>query len=276
MLFGDVAEVEKVRECARERNRRVDRQAAKHRRQRAEVARVRVRGFRGGPRLLDRAEKRFAKMGAQRIAEQLAKQVDILPQRLVRIGVRRQLSGPRSTGTPGWRSLGGTTHAFDLGTEETMKRQIVAAGAALVVGLGAVASAQAPATAAKPQTPPAAAKNEVSLIGCVEFESDFRKRMAGGRGGVLGSGVGATDEFVLTNVRPVESKGKPGAGGAVYTLTGPQEKNLKRDVGRQIEVIGTIENAGKPDTGADLKDFSYLPRIAIATWHPVNDFCPAK
>jgi hypothetical protein len=156
-----------------------------------------------------------------------------------------------------------------------MKRQIVAAGAALVVGLGAVTHAQAPAAGAKSQTPAATAK-EVTLIGCVEFESDYRKRMAAGRGGALGTGVGATDEFVLTNVRPAESKTRPGPGGGVYTLTGAQEKNLKRDVGRQVEIVGTIENAGKPSTGASVTDISDLPRIAIATWHPVGDFCPAK
>jgi hypothetical protein len=147
-----------------------------------------------------------------------------------------------------------------------MKRQIVATGVALAVGLGGIASAQAPASTAK----------EVTLVGCVEFESDYRKRMAAGRGGTLGSGVGASDEFVLTNVRPAESKTKAGAGGGVYTLTGPMEKNLKRDVGRQVTIVGTIENAGKPSTGASVTDISDLPRIAISTWHPVGDFCPAK
>jgi hypothetical protein len=126
----------------------------------------------------------------------------------------------------------------------------------------------------------------------VEFEQDYRKRMAAGRGGVLGSGVGATDEFVLTNVRPAESevgtsgragRGRvaaavmpAGSGGGVYTLTGSQEQNLKRDVGRQVEIVGVIENAGKASTGAELTDISDLPRIAIKTWHPVGDFCPAK
>jgi hypothetical protein len=150
-----------------------------------------------------------------------------------------------------------------------MKRQMVAVGVMLfVVGLGtaALVQTQAPAPAAK----------QVSLIGCVEFESDYRNRMAAGRGGALGSGLGAGDEFVLTDVRPAESKAKPGAGGGVYTLTGPMEKNLKRDVGRQVTVIGTIENAGKPSTGASVTDISDLPRIAISTWHPVGDFCPAK
>jgi hypothetical protein len=177
-----------------------------------------------------------------------------------------------------------------------MKRQIVAAGAAFMLGLGSgVASPQSANSPARPQAAAAAkpAANEVSLIGCVEFESDYRQRMAAGRGGVLGSGVGASDEFMLTNARPASagagttgtggarSGGRsaaatPGAGGGVYTLTGPQEKNLKRDVGRQITVVGTIENAGKRSTGAEVTDISDLPRIAISTWHPVGDFCPAK
>ena len=175
-----------------------------------------------------------------------------------------------------------------------MKRQIVAAGAAVVLGLGSgVATAQSANPPARPAAQGAAkaGANEVTLIGCVEFESDYRQRMAAGRGGVLGSGVGASDEFMLTNARPATADvgttgaargggraaaAGPGAGGGVYTLTGPQEKNLKRDVGRQVTVVGTIENAGKRSTGADVTDISDLPRIAISTWHPVGDFCPAK
>ena len=171
--------------------------------------------------------------------------------------------------------------------------QLIAGSVAIVLAAAVTAPADAQTTTRRQGEPaPTAgqAQKEVTLVGCVEFEQDYRKRMAAGRGGVLGSGVGATDEFVLTNVRPGQSEvgttgraGRgaapatmPGAGGGVYTLTGPQEQNLKRDVGRQVEVVGTIENAGKPSTGAELTDISDLPRIAIKTWHPVGDFCPAK
>ena len=177
-----------------------------------------------------------------------------------------------------------------------MKTQFIAGSVAIALATAVTAGADSQA-AARGQGAPAAAAGEtakeVTLIGCVEFEQDYRKRMTAGRGGVLGSGVGATDEFVLTNVRPAQSEvgtagragrgaagattGSPaGSGGGVYTLTGPQEQNLKRDVGRQVEVVGTIENAGKPSTGAELTDISDLPRIAIKTWHPVGDFCPSK
>jgi hypothetical protein len=162
-----------------------------------------------------------------------------------------------------------------------MRTQLIAA-VALATVTSIAANTQTPATR---QGSSAATPKEVTLIGCVEFEQDYRKRMAAGRGGVLGTGAGANDEFVLTNVRPAATEGttgragrapNPGAGGGVYSLTGTQEKNLKRDVGRQVEVVGVIENAGKPSTGAELRDISDLPRIAISTWHPVNDYCPAK
>ena len=173
-----------------------------------------------------------------------------------------------------------------------MKRQLIASVAAVALGATALAAQSTRPAAGQGQRGGAAtAANEVTIIGCVEFEQDYRKRMAAGRGGVAGTGVGANDEFVITNARPasagVGTTGSAarggtnmttgvGAGGGVYTVTGPQEKNLKRDVGRQVEVVGVIENAGKPSTGAELKDISDLPRIAISTWHPVNDFCPAK
>jgi hypothetical protein len=174
-----------------------------------------------------------------------------------------------------------------------MKRQLIALGAACALATVSAGSLQAQAKPPAAKTPGqrvgtgAPTAGQVTMVGCVEFERDYRARMAAGRGGVLGSGVGAADEFVLTNVRPAEvgtggsknkktTDSKVGAGGGVYTLTGAQEKNLKRDIGRQVEIVGTIENAGKASTGATLTDISDLPRIKIDTWHPVDDYCPAK
>lgn len=167
-----------------------------------------------------------------------------------------------------------------------MHRRMGFVGIAAIVALGAgtaVAQQAGAQQAGAPARADAKATDKVSVVGCVELESDFRKRMGGGRGGVLGTGVGASDEFVLTNIRPRDaavgttgSESRVGGGGGVYTLTGPHEAELVRSIGRQIEVVGTIENAGKPETGAELDDISTLPRIDIETWHPVSDFCPAK
>ena len=172
-------------------------------------------------------------------------------------------------------------------------QQLTLTAAAVMLGSVLVsAGTDQSTTKEKGQPSAAAAPNVLTVVGCVEFEQDFRKRMTAGRGGVLGTGAGASDEFVLTNVRPAggsvgttgQQRGQArggtsasaGSGGGVYTLTGTQEKNLKRDVGRQVEIVGTLENAGKPGTGAELTDISDLPRILITAWHPVEDFCPAK
>jgi hypothetical protein len=46
-----------------------------------------MRSLGGGTRLLDRLEEWFAEVRAERIAEQLAEQVYVLAQRLVRISL---------------------------------------------------------------------------------------------------------------------------------------------------------------------------------------------
>ena len=89
VLLGDVGEVQEVREGARQRDRRVHRQAGQHRRQLAEVAvGAGARTLRQGPDLLDALEHRLTSVRPQRLAEQLAEQPDVLSQRLVRIAVR--------------------------------------------------------------------------------------------------------------------------------------------------------------------------------------------
>ena len=147
---------------------------------------------------------------------------------------------------------------------------------------GALAIMVVGSTAVFAQTrqPGIAKPNEIAVIGCVELEKDYRARMNQGRGGALGTGSGLDDEFVLTNIRPATTAeheaAKPIGGGGVYSLTGDQEKNLKRDIGKRVEIVGVIENAGKPETAADAKNVPTLPRIIIKTWHAVGDFCPSK
>jgi hypothetical protein len=121
------------------------------------------------------------------------------------------------------------------------------------------------------QAPAATRQGEVTLIGCVELERDYRARKESGRGGVLGSGVGVGNEFVLSMAKPAASGGRRGAGGTSggpgtdYELSGKLEKDFLRYVGRQVEVIGTVEKGDGP-----------MERIAVSLWHPVGDYCPAK
>jgi hypothetical protein len=119
------------------------------------------------------------------------------------------------------------------------------------------------------QSAQAMREGEVTLIGCVELERDYRARKESGRGGALGSGVGVGNEFVLTNAKAVPAGGRRGqaagtGGGEDYQLTGKLEKDFLRHVGRQVEVIGIIE-----------KDAS-MPKVNVSLWHPVGDYCPAK
>ena len=134
----------------------------------------------------------------------------------------------------------------------------LAAGAALAVVLGLL-----PAAAQEK----AAKENEVVLVGCVELEGDYRARKEAGKGGVLGTGVGVGNEFVLSSAKPGPGRnravGTSGVAPGDYELTGRLEKDFLRHVGRQVEVIGTIEK------GED------IDRINVTLWHPVGDYCPA-
>jgi len=115
--------------------------------------------------------------------------------------------------------------------------------------------------------PPKNADKEVRIVGCVQWEKDYRKARSEGRGGALGTGVGVGNEFVLTMVKP-EGVRKATA----YSITGDREKELGRRIGQQVEVIGVIEDEGKTDS----EHFGDLPRIRMTTWVPIKDFCPAQ
>jgi hypothetical protein len=108
------------------------------------------------------------------------------------------------------------------------------------------------------------AAKEVRIVGCVQWEQEYRKARNEGRGGAVGTGIGAGNEFVLTMVKP-EGTRKATA----YSITGDREKELGRRIGQQIEVIGSIEGEGKPDSDR----FGDLPRIRMTAWVPVKDSC---
>ena len=90
MLLGDVRQVQEVCERAGERNRGVDRQLLELGGQRLEVA-IRARAGRlgHGADALDGLEQPIAFVGAERVAQQLAEEPDILSQRFVRIDLHR-------------------------------------------------------------------------------------------------------------------------------------------------------------------------------------------
>ena len=105
---------------------------------------------------------------------------------------------------------------------------------------------------------------EVRIVGCLQWETDYRRERHEGRGGAFGSGIGVGNEFVLTMVKP-EGARKATA----YSITGDREKELGRRIGQEVEVIGIVEDEGK--VGGDR--FGDLPRIKMTTWVPVKESC---
>jgi hypothetical protein len=84
-----------------------------------------------------------------------------------------------------------------------------------MLSFGAVAFAQTTGQS-QPQTPATAGqqsqKQQITAVGCIEREADYRQRHQMGRGGTMGSGMGAGNEFVLVNAtmgREMTSAGTP-------------------------------------------------------------------
>jgi hypothetical protein len=98
---------------------------------------------------------------------------------------------------------------------------------------------------------------EVRIVGCVQWEKDYFKK----------SRIGDDNEFVLTMVKPDATRKA-----SAYSITGDREKELGRRIGQQIEVIGVIEDEGKPEANR----FSDLPRIKMTAWVPVKDSCATQ
>jgi hypothetical protein len=96
-------------------------------------------------------------------------------------------------------------------------------------------------------------------VGCVQPEADYRKAHNLGRGGPVGTGVGAGNEFVLTNTAMASAArgtgtpaGTTGTAGEAYELTGNNEGQASQYVGKRVEITGTLkpaETAGGAATG---------------------------
>jgi len=180
-----------------------------------------------------------------------------------------------------------------------MRNQIGACAALLTFALATTAYGQATTPKAHPSTnargalsgvegqspaPKAqAAKGEITLIGCVEQEKDYRARLDAKKGGPLASGAGQQNEFVLSSSTsapangsdktPKEAVATAGLSGD-YLLGGKPESELSKYVNRQVEVIGVVEEFRANKNAKEDRD--RLPRLTISRWHPVGDYCPAK
>jgi len=166
--------------------------------------------------------------------------------------------------------------------KEAMMKRLFAGGTCLagVLAFGIVALAQAPPTQPPPtqppatqppaeppaQTPPPAAAQQdmkapaqqVTIVGCVQKEADYRRAKNLGKGGAAGTGAGAGNEFVLisastspagaTQPAPTGTAGAP-AGSDEFEVTGANEGQLESFVGKRVEIVAKLKAAETKATG---------------------------
>ena len=160
---------------------------------------------------------------------------------------------------------------------KTQHVSIASAAAVLVVSMAAFASLQSssPSPAAQQSTTPAG--SQVTLVGCVIRESEYRQATDAGKGGPANTGIGRSDEFVLIHAKkgagpaPATCSAAKGTGEA-YEVVGSHEKDLEEYVNKAVEIRGTLKGAdpfaaqqGAP--GADpLKQGLKISQVDIASF----------
>lgn len=88
----------------------------------------------------------------------------------------------------------------------------------------------------------------VTLVGCLQRESDYRKENDSGRGGPVSTGAGLGNEFVLVNVASSAADVDcTVATLEAYELTGNNERDLEPFVGKVVQISGMMKEA-KIDT----------------------------
>ena len=166
----------------------------------------------------------------------------------------------------------------------------------LALGVGALA--QEPAK----QDPPAArtaTEQQITVTGCIVREADYRSTKDAGKGGVAGTGVGAGNEFVLTDAKVSsgasgETASPTGTSGSTtaYELSGTGEGKASEFVGRRVEITGTLKaadvsasgrptggaTAGQPPSGVDVtsKDLKLREINVVSVKEATGTCAPAK
>jgi hypothetical protein len=140
----------------------------------------------------------------------------------------------------------------------------------LTFGVAALAQTAGQSTPQTPAGAGSASDQQITLTGCVQKEADYRKAKDSGKGGVAGTGVGAGNEFILTDASPSGAKagartgettsptgtvGASTSGSTAYELTGPNEGQVSQYVGKRVEITGKLKAAettaaGRPTGGA--------------------------
>lgn len=117
-----------------------------------------------------------------------------------------------------------------------------------------------------------AGKGDMTLVGCLMKESDYRRAHGFGKGGIAGIRPGS--DFVLVDAStPSEGTTVPVAGtcsekgsGEVYRLAGKTESRLKSFVGRYVEITGRFEHARDTKIAAGQLKSELPPEIVVVSY----------
>ena len=129
------------------------------------------------------------------------------------------------------------------------------AAAVLTVTMAAFAQTSQPTPSSAQAKSDSQSGSPITLVGCIQRESDYRRANDSGRGGVAATGVGLGNEFVLVNASAAGTGSTTNAtadcsaatGGEAYELTGKGEGDLEQYVGKRVELSGMLKHA---DTNA--------------------------
>jgi hypothetical protein len=141
--------------------------------------------------------------------------------------------------------------------EEMSNRHAYSVIGAALLSCAAVVTAQTPdepqtheqtATATLGQA--GADEMPITLVGCIQRESEYRRQQDAGRGGVLATGLG--NEYILINASragaaDTSTADCSSATGEAYELSGKAEGELEPFVGRMVEISGMLKRAGIDD-----------------------------
>ena len=173
---------------------------------------------------------------------------------------------------------------------------------ALTLAFAATVFGQQPAqpqtsTPSMPSSAQSTTSQDITVTGCVQRESDYRRAADAGKGGAAGTGMGVGNEFVLINAAagsaadtPTGTSGSTASGGTAYEVTGPNEGQLASHIGKRVEIRGKVKaaettasgqptggaTAGEPPRGVDVggKDLK-LKELEITSVREVSGTCPA-
>lgn len=164
-------------------------------------------------------------------------------------------------------------------------------------------AAQTPATqtpATQTPTAPssrAAGGQSMTVTGCIQREAEYRRTSGAGRGGVVGTGVGTGNEFILADATMSASgtgaatatsganapapTGTAGTrAGTAYELTGSKEGDAASFVGKRVEVTGMVKPtstaAGGPTANVPGSQDLKLSELEVSAIRETTGACAAS